>query len=78
MATEYDFLLLETGSYLLLEDGGKIIIAEREVADDAGGGASGWSSTSSGHGWPWPQKLINVILPHRVMIDDEDVLFIIE
>lgn len=32
MATQYDFLLLETGSYLLLEeDGGKIIIAEREV-----------------------------------------------
>lgn len=36
---------------------------------DAGG--------SSGAGRPWPQKLINVILPHRILIDDEDVLFII-
>lgn len=72
MAIEYDFLLLETGDYLLLEDGGKIIIDERIVPDvDTGGGAS------SGAGRPWPQKLVNVILPHRVLIDDEDVLFII-
>lgn len=71
MATEYDFLLLETGSYLLLEDGGKIIIAEREVPDEAGGG-------SSGAGRPWPQKMVNVILPHRLLIDDEDVIFILD
>lgn len=70
MAIEYDFLLLETGDYLLLEDSGKIIIAERIVPDVVtDGGASG--------GRPWPQKLVNVILPYQVMIDDEDVLLII-
>lgn len=70
MAIEYDFLLLETSDYLLLEDSGKIIIAERIVPDVVTeSGASG--------GRPWPQKLVNVILPHRVIIDDEDVLLII-
>lgn len=69
MAIQYDLLLLETGSCLLLEDDGEIIIAEREVADE---------STGSGGGWPWPQKLVNILLPQRVLIDDEDVLFIID
>lgn len=69
MATGYDFLLLETGSCLLLEDGGEIIIDEREVADESAG-VSG--------GRPWPQKLVNILLPQRVLIDDEDVLFIMD
>lgn len=77
MAIEYDFLLLETGSYLLLEDGGKIIIAERQVADDAGGGASygGPGQSDSGRGY-----YIDWSRPRRRWIDreDEELFIIIE
>ena len=68
MAIEYDFLLLETGDYLLLEDGGRIIIDERQVAD----------TTSGGGGRPWPQRTLNILLPKRVIMDDEDFLLIME
>ncbi len=64
MAVEYDFLL-EIGDYLLLEDSGKIIIAE------------GYTDTGAGSGRPWPDRTLNILRPHRVMIDDEDVLLII-
>ncbi len=37
---------------------------------DAGG--------SSGAGRPWPQRALSILLPYRVWIDDEDVLFIID
>ncbi len=68
MAVEYDSLLLETGDHLLLEDSGKIIIGEYEGPDDVASGA--------GSGRPWPDRMLNILRPHRVMIDDEDVLLI--
>lgn len=80
MATEYDFLLLETGSYLLLEDGGRIIIAERDVPapapDDDTGGASygGPGQGESGRGY-----YVDWSLPRKRWIDreDEELLLII-
>jgi hypothetical protein len=74
MAVQYDFLLLETGSYLLLEDGGKIIIAERDVptppSDDTGGASYGRGDSGRGTYIDWS-------LPRKRWIDREDELFII-
>lgn len=74
MAIEYDFLLLETGSYLLLEDGGKIIIAERVVPDAGGGGGASSGRSDSGRG-----VYVDWSLPRKRWIDreDEELLLII-
>lgn len=39
------------------------------VPDESGG-------ASSGH--PWPRRLLNILFPRMVRMDDEDVLFLIE
>ena len=35
-------------------------------------------ASGAGSGRPWPQKALNILLPHRMRIDDEDVLFILD
>ena len=74
MATEYDFLLLETGDHLLLEDGGKLIIAEREV-----------SVTTTGAGGYYQRRVLIPMpgqVPRRrygwIDIEDEELLLILD
>ena len=61
---------METGDHLLLEDEGRIIIAEREVIFTGGGGAI------------YPRRLIPTPLRRRsygwIDIDDEEFLLIID
>lgn len=43
---------------------------ETPVPSDEGGGAT------SGH--PWPRRLLNILFPRMVRMDDDDVLFVLE
>lgn len=77
MAIEYDFLLLETGSYLLLEDGGKIIIDERVIPDSVGGGGGGYYERRTLI--PMPAPLPRMRRRYGwVDIEDEELLLIID
>lgn len=79
MAIEYDFLLLETGSYLLLEDGGRIIIAERDVPTPPSGDTGGASYGGPGQGESGRGYYVDWSLPRKRWIDreDEELLLII-